>query len=257
MRLENKVALITGAGSGIGEAICHRFAAEGATVIATDINFEGASRVAESVKAEGGKAIALQQDVTSESQWQAILETVIADHGKLNILINNAGIVIPGNVEECSLSDWQKTNLVNSDAVFMGTREAIKVMKDREPGSIINISSIEGIIGEPIAAAYNASKGAVRLFTKSAALHCATSGLSIRVNSVHPGFIETPLVANAFADMDAATATAAEERILNSIPMGSMGQPVDIANGCLFLASDESRYMTGAELIMDGGYTAR
>ncbi len=254
-RLENKVALVTGGGSGIGAAIAKRFSEEGAYVCITDINADTANAIATEIKQNGGKACAVQQDVTIEETWDKILPNLIKDQGTLNIVVNNAGIVIPGNVEDATLDDWRKTQAVNLDAVFLGTQAAIKSMKENG-GSIINISSIEGIVGEPATAAYNASKGGVRIFTKSAALHCAAENYNIRINSVHPGFIWTSLVEDAFHAMDKEIAEPMLERINASIPFGKMGDPVDIANGCLFLASDESKYMTGSELIIDGGYTA-
>ena len=253
MRINKKVALVTGGGSGIGEAICTRFAEEGATVIVADIREENANRVAESI---GAKAVPVHQDVTSEQRWAEVITEIIDRFGRLDVLVNNAGIALVGTVEDTSLEDWQTTQRVNLDAVFMGTREAIKVMKV-SGGSIINISSIEGIIGDPEVAAYNASKGGVRIFTKSAALHCAAQGYPVRVNSVHPGFIGTPLVSGAVASMSDVDGAAFETRILDSIPMGRMGEPRDIAHGVLFLASEESSYMTGSELVIDGGYIAR
>ena len=254
-RLEGKVALVTGAGSGLGEATARRFGGEGALVIITDINAEQAERVAQDIVADGGRAEHHYQDVTDERAWDTLVDLVVRDHGRLDVLVNNAGIVIRGSVEDTTLDDWRRTQAVNLDAVFMGTRAGVKVMKS-SGGSIINISSIEGLIGEPTAAAYNASKGGVRIFTKSAALHCAAQGYRIRVNSVHPGFILTPMVENAIA---LSTPEEAEEllaRVHREIPLGSMGEALDIANGCLFLASDESKYMTGSELVIDGGYTA-
>ena len=161
-----------------------------------------------------------------------------------------------GSAEDTSLDDWNRTQKVNFDAVFIGTREAILIMKN-SGGSIINMSSIDGIIGEPMAAAYSASKGGVRLFSKSAALHCANKGYRIRVNSLHPGVIKTPMVANAFAALPPADRDALIARLEAQVPLGAWGEPVDIANGVLFLASNESRYMTGAELVIDGGYTAK
>ena len=253
MRVNNKVALVTGGGSGLGEAICVRLAEEGARVVVSDINESSARRVADAI---GDAALALHQDVTSEQRWQEVLAEIVDRFGRLDILVNNAGIAIVGNVEEATLADWQATQRVNLDAVFLGTRDAIKVMTTTG-GSIINISSIEGIIGEPEVAAYNASKGGVRIFTKSAALHCAAQGYRIRVNSVHPGFINTAMVTCAVGSMSAAAGEAFQARIMGNIPMGYMGEPVDIANGVLFLASDESRYMTGSELVIDGGYTAQ
>ena len=253
-RLKDKVALVTGAGSGIGEAIAKRFAEEGAVVVVTDINAEGAQRVAADIAATGGKAEAHTQDVTDEAAWTRVVDDILARHRHLDVLVNNAGIVILGTVEDATLEDWRTTQAVNGESVFMGTRAAIRAMQLRG-GSIINISSIEGIIGEPNTAAYNYSKGGVRIFSKSAALACAQQGYPIRVNSVHPGFIRTPLVEGAFAAMPEHEAEAMLNRITGQIPVGTMGEPLDIANGCLFLASDESRYMTGSELVIDGGCT--
>jgi NAD(P)-dependent dehydrogenase (short-subunit alcohol dehydrogenase family) len=253
MRVKDKIALVTGAGSGLGEAISKRLAEEGATVVVADINESSAQRVAGEM---GGSAIAVQQDVTDELRWQGLVAEIVDRFGQLDILVNNAGIALVGTVEDTTLEDWQLTHRVNLDAVFVGTREAIKVMKKRS-GSIINISSIEGIIGEQKVAAYNASKGGVRIFTKSAALHCCAEGYSIRVNSVHPGFIDTNMVSGAVDTMSEADGEAFTSRIVGNIPMGHMGEPLDIANGVLFLASEESKYMTGSELIIDGGYIAR
>jgi len=253
-RLAGKVALVTGGGSGLGEATVKRFAEEGAHVVVTDINAEQAERVFQEIQAKGGSAEHHYQDVTDERAWDTLIDMILKDHGHLDVAVNNAGIVIRGSVEDTSLEDWRKTQAVNLDAVFLGTRAAVKAMKSGG-GSIINISSIEGMIGEPTAAAYNASKGGVRIFTKSVALHCAAEGYNIRVNSVHPGFITTPLVENAIAAAPPEEGAAMLERVLNEIPMGAMGEPLDIANGCLFLASEESRYMTGSELVIDGGFT--
>ena len=171
-RLENKVALVTGAGSGLGAATATRFAEEGAHVFLTDINLDSVGNVASTIRAAGGGATARRQDVTDETDWDVLMQEIIAAKGQLDILVNNAGIVITGTVENTSLSDWRKTQAVNLEAVFIGTRAGVAVMK-ANGGSIINISSIEGIIGEALTAAYNASKGGVRIFTKSAALHCA------------------------------------------------------------------------------------
>ena len=254
MRLIDKVALVTGAGNGIGAATATRFAEEGALVIVTDINPESAQTVAAQINASGGRTEAHAQDVTDEALWDRLVAGVVATHGHLDILVNNAGIAITANVENTSLEDWRRTQAVNGESVFLGSRAAVKVMQERG-GSIINISSIEGIVGEPDATAYNYSKGGVRIFTKSAALHCARQGYPIRVNSVHPGFILTNMVEAGIAALPEGQAQEMYERLLGEIPMGAMGEPLDIANGCLFLASDESRYMTGSELVIDGGYT--
>ena len=254
MRLKNKVALVTGGGSGIGEAICKRFAEEGAHVWVTDINSDSGQRVAAEITDAGGQAEFRVQDVTDEALWNSLVADIVSGHGRLDVMVNNADIAIPATVEDATLDDWRTTQAVNGESVFMGTRAAIAVMQ-KQGGSIINISSIEGIVGEPNTAAYNYSKGGVRIFTKSAALHCTTAGYPIRINSVHPGFILTALVENALASMPAHKSQEMTERLLRDIPMGAMGEPRDIANGCLFLASDESRYMTGSELVIDGGYT--
>jgi NAD(P)-dependent dehydrogenase (short-subunit alcohol dehydrogenase family) len=255
MRMQGKVVLVTGAGSGIGEACAARLAEEGARVVVADIDATAAARVATAITAAGGQAEAAQQDVTDEARWRELLDDILRRHGALDVLVNNAGIALTGTAEDTTLADWRRTQDVNLDAVFLGTREAIRVMKGRG-GSIVNISSIEGIVGEPIAAAYNASKGGVRIFTKSAALHCAAQGYRIRVNSVHPGFIQTPMVDKGFAQLPPAEGEAARARIVGEIPLGEFGNSRDIANGVLFLACEESRYMTGAELVIDGGYTA-
>ena len=254
MRLKNKVALVTGGGSGIGEATCKRFAEEGAMVLVTDVNAESAVQVASAIIEAGGLAESQVQDVTDEARWNSLVADIISRHGQLDVLVNNAGIAITATVEDATLADWRTTQAVNGESVFMGTRAAIAVMRERG-GSIINISSIEGIVGEANAAAYNYSKGGVRIFTKSAALHCTTQGYPVRVNSVHPGFILTALVEGALASMPEEQSQSMMERLMREIPMGAMGEPLDIANGCLFLACDESRYMTGSELVIDGGYT--
>lgn len=255
MRLKNKIALVTGGASGLGEAMCQRFSQEGASVVIADIDKERGLALAENINKQDNNALFINLDVTQIEQWLTAIASIIEEYGQLDILVNNAGIAIPGNVEECTLADWKRTQSINSDAVFLGTQVAIKTMKEKG-GSIINVSSIEGIIGEPKAAAYNASKGAVRIFSKSAALHCAQSGYDIRVNSLHPGYVATPLITDALASMPQEEALAFQQRVLGNIPVGRMGQPSEIASAALFLASDDSRYMTGSELIIDGGYTA-
>jgi NAD(P)-dependent dehydrogenase (short-subunit alcohol dehydrogenase family) len=221
----------------------------------TDVNTASVEQVAADIIAAGGAATARFQDVTDEADWDTLMGEIIDAHSRLDVVVNNAGIALTGNVEDASMEDWRKTQAVNLDAVFMGTRAAVRTMKNTG-GSIINISSIEGIIGDPNTAAYNASKGGVRIFTKSAALHCAAEDYNIRVNSVHPGFIVTPMVEEGIASMGEEAAAMMEARVLAEIPLKAMGEPLDIANGCLFLASDESKYMTGSELVIDGGFTA-
>ena len=254
MRINNKTALVTGGGSGLGEASSLRLAEEGARVFVTDISHQSAERVAHSIREAGGKATALLHDVTQESDWLRVHDAIAKECDTLDILVNNAGVAFSGNIEETTLADWRAVNSVNSDGVFLGMKSCLPLIT-KPGGSIINISSIEGIIGDPQLIAYNASKGAVRIMTKSAALHCTQAGYGIRVNSIHPGFIETPMVAAGVAAMGD-QAEEFHQRIIAAIPMGHLGQAIDIANAVLFLASDESRYMTGSELVVDGGYTA-
>ena len=201
---------------------------------------------------KGYDAVFIEQDVTDEARWPEVVAEVVAQYGRLDVLVNNAGVGQETDLENADLAHWRFVNSVNMEAVFMGTQNAIKQMKLNGGGSIINISSIEGLVGDPKFGAYNASKGGVRLFTKSAALYCAEKKYNIRVNSVHPGFTQTPLLAGAadqFSPEDA-------ERINREIVLGYMAEPIDQAYGILFLASDESRYMTGSELVIDGGFTA-
>jgi 3(or 17)beta-hydroxysteroid dehydrogenase len=256
MSCQGKVALVTGAGVGIGAATSKGLAAAGAVVVVTDIDQASGTRVADEINSAGHQAIFLSLDVCDEAQWHSVITDVVARYGGLQILVNNAGIANICGIEDETLAGWRKTNTINSDAVFLGTREAIRVMK-ASVGSIVNISSIEGIVGDPMLPAYNASKGAVRAFTKSVALYCADKGYSIRVNSVHPGYVVTPLVSGALARLSSDDAEAFATRVLASIPMGRMAEPEEIAKGIVFLASDDASYMTGSELIMDGGYTAR
>lgn len=252
MRLENKLALVTGGASGIGKAICKRFVKEGARVIIADIDHEHGEILAQYL---GDKASYIKLDVQNPQQWQLAIEKILTLYGQLDILVNNAGIAIPGNVESCTLEDWKLTQSINSDGVFLGCQTAIKAMKV-VGGSIINISSIEGIIGEPKLAAYNASKGAVRIFTKSAALHCAQNDYNVRINSLHPGYVVTPMVSKAITALSDTDAIEFKQRVLSNIPLKRMAEPHEIASAALFLVSDDSSYMTGAELVIDGGYTA-
>jgi len=257
MRLENKVVLITGAGTGIGRACAELFAKEGAKVIVSGIDYEPLIDVVNAIKTGGGNAIVVTLDVTSESAWDEAIAQAIEAYGTLDVLVNNAGIAIFGNAEDATLEQWEQTQAVNLTGVFLGTRIAIKAMK-KHGGSIINVSSIEGIIADPNAAAYNASKGGVRIYSKSAALHCAQQGYYIRVNTLHPGFISTPMTTSNLVDSFGEEASKAyTQDLLTKIPLGRMAHPDEMATGMLFLACDDSSYMTGGELVMDGGFTAQ
>jgi 3(or 17)beta-hydroxysteroid dehydrogenase len=248
-RLAGKVALITGAASGIGRATAALFQGQGARVAATDRNEAG-------LKTLGADAdLTLVQDVTDEARWRVVVDEVLAAFGRLDILVNSAGVAVLGNIETTTLADWRKVNAVNSEGVFLGCREAVRAMKASGGGSIVNLSSVAGIIGDGSSLAYCASKGAVRLLTKSAALHCARAGYKIRVNSVHPSFAETPMVLEGIARAkDPERIRAGLER---AAPMGRMGKADEVANTILFLASDESSFTTGAEFMVDGGLTAQ
>ena len=253
-RVQGKVALVTGAAKGIGEACSLLLAKEGAKVVVSDLDQAAGEAVVAKIVAAGGQAFFIHQDVTDEASWPATTAATQARFGALHVLVNNAGIAIPGNAVDCTLADWRKTIAVNLDAVFLGTKYAIPAMTGKN-GSIINISSIEGIVADPNLASYNASKGGVRIFTKSAALHCGKTGLKVRVNSVHPGYIWTPMVEDYLKSCgDVAEGRAA----LDSLhPIGHVGEVMDVAYGVLYLASDESKFVTGSELVIDGGYTAQ
>ena len=253
-RVEHKVALVTGAAKGIGKACAELLAAEGAAVALTDVD-PGGANVADALVKAGHRAMFIEHDVSREDQWERVVAAVVKDFGKLDIVVNNAGVGWFGDVEHTSFDDWHSLLRVNLDGVFLGTKYAIPPMRSAGGGSIINISSIEGLIGDPSIAAYNASKGAVTLLTKSAALYCARERMNIRVNSVHPGYIWTPMVENAFASLP--DPAAMRKTVEGLHPVGHLGQPMDIAYGVLYLASDESVFATGSELVIDGGYTAQ
>ena len=255
-RLKDKIVLVTGAASGIGLASAEACAREGAVVIISDVNSKEGEAQAQRLVVDGLAVEFVQQDVASEADWRRVVDEILRRHGRLDVLVNNAGIVVIAPIEQETLEGWRRTQAVNMEGVFLGSREAVRAMKDGG-GSIVNISSIEGIVGGPMVPAYNAAKGGVRLLTKSVALHCAQQGYRIRVNSVHPGYVGTPLVTNALGALPPDQAAALHQDLLGRIPMGRLGEPREIANVVLFLASDDSSYMTGSELVVDGGYTAR
>jgi len=261
-RVRDKVAIITGAASGLGKAQALLLAKEGAKVVATDIDEIGGKKVVGEIKIEGGEAIFVKHDVTNEVDWSEVIEKTVAKFGGLNVLVNNAGVFLRKKIEDMSLEDWHWLMHINLDGVFLGTKYAIGAMKKSGGGSIINISSAAGIIGTIDTSAYTASKGAVRLFTKAAAIECSKAGhnYNIRVNSVHPGVILTPMM-DADIKREVAMTGQKEEIVIKSRGckhlLGHLGEPEDVAYGVLYLASDESKFITGAELVIDGGWTAQ
>jgi NAD(P)-dependent dehydrogenase (short-subunit alcohol dehydrogenase family) len=260
-RLSGKVALVTGGASGIGAACATALAREGAAVVITDLQDEKGAALAEAVARSGGQARYLHHDVTSEEAWVGVVSELKSSHGRLDVLVNNAGIGIScPSITAMSLEDFRRQQAVNVEGVFLGLKHGLAFMRQAgHGGSIVNISSVAGLKGSPTLAAYSATKGAVRLLSKAVALECAAARDGVRVNSVHPGIIETPIWlsivtggpngSNAGPDLDALSATA--------VPVGVKGLPDDIANGVVWLASDDSRYVTGTELVIDGGLTAR
>lgn len=253
-RVAGKVALVTGGGLGLGRAAALMLAREGAKVVVSDVKDKEGAKVADEIVDAGGEAMFLHHDVAKEADWDRVVRATVERFGGLQILVNNAGVALGGDVEHTSLEEWRWLMSINLDGVFLGTKRAIEAMKPTG-GSIINLSSIEGLIGDANLAAYNASKGGVRIFTKSAALYCAKAGLNIRVNSIHPGYIWTPMVEEYLSkEPDPA---AAKALVASLHPVNHLGEPDDIAYGVLYLASDESKFVTGAELVIDGGYTAQ
>ncbi len=254
-RLRGKTALVTGAAQGIGRATALALAREGARVLLTDLNSEGAEAAAKSIDAEigAGTAFAMRHDVTSEQDWTAAIARARETLGGLSVLVNNAGIAQLGSVEDLSLDDWRRGMSVNADSVFLGCKYALPLMRESQPGSIVNLSSIAGLIASHNFAVYNASKAAVWLLSKSVALHCARNGWDIRCNSVHPTFIRTPILDSLVGDRDEQTVLG---KLARQVPLGRLGEADDVASAIVYLASDESRFMTGAELKLDGGISA-
>ncbi len=254
-RVHGKTALITGGAQGLGRAAAQALAREGARVLLTDVKADAAAAAAAAIDTEFGvgTAFSFNHDVTSESDWIAAVAFARETLGGLSVLVNNAGIAQLGSVEDLSLEEWRRGMSVYADSVFLGCKYALPLMRESQPGSIINISSIAGLIASHNFAVYNASKAAVWLLSKSVALHCARKGWDIRCNSVHPSFVKTPILDALVGDRDEATVFG---KLARQIPLGRLGEVEDIAQAILYLASDESRFMTGAELKLDGGLSA-
>lgn len=246
-RLAGKVALVSGGASGIGAAHVRVFTAEGAKVVAGDVQEAQGKAVVEEVNRSGGEAVFVRLDVAKEADWANAVQTAVSRFGKLTTLINNAGVYWPQGVEAETTENWQKMIGINQSGVWFGMKAAIPELRKAGGGSIVNISSLYGILGSPGSIAYHATKGAVRTMSKAAALEYVKQG--IRVNSIHPGMINTPILGNLTQEGDAAIRAA--------IPMGRMGRPEDIAYGALYLCSDEAAYVTGIELVIDGGWLAQ
>lgn len=242
-RVDGKVALVTGAAQGLGRADAETLAREGATVVLTDVNDELGQSTADAIAAAGGQATYLHQDAASESEWQSVIDHIRSTHGRLDVLVNNAGLVIVETPEECTLDSFRKQNAVMNEGVFLGCKYAMPLMAEDGGGSIINMSSTASHLGYPVFFAYSAAKGAVRAMTKAIAVYCQTAGYPIRCNSIHPGAIDTPMI-----DMTSSILGLEDKSDLS--PVG-LGEPQDVANVVLFLASDESRFVNGSEIVLD------
>ena len=248
-RLDGKVAIVSGGARGQGATEAMMFAREGAKVVLGDILDEEGKQVEAHINESGGDATYVHLDVTLEDDWRSAVDTAVGRYGKLDILVNNAGILIRKGLEETTVEDWDRIMGVNAKGVFLGTKQAIPAMRRAGGGSIINISSTAGLVGSPNGSpSYTATKGAVRLLTKSTAIQYAKEG--IRCNSVHPGPIDTEMIRETLTD------PARLEQRMERLPLGRVGTPEDIAYGVLYLASDESSFVTGSELVIDGGTTA-
>ena len=248
MRLENKVALISGGARGMGAVEARLFAREGARVVIGDVLEDEGRRTEAEINESGGECVFVNLDVTSEESWHSAVGQAVERFGKLDILVNNAGIYRTHNIVETTSEEWDLVMAINAKGVFLGTKAAIPALRENGGGSIVNISSVAGLVGNLMSSAYTASKGAVRLFTKSTAIQYAGEG--IRCNSVHPGTIVTPMTSSMLSE------DAYREDRINRTPLGRLGTAEDVAYGVLFLASDEASFMTGSELVIDGGRTA-
>ena len=253
-RFTDKVILVTGAARGIGLAAVEEFAREGGIVIASDVDADELAVATKALADQGLRVEGMRQDVSDEADWDKTVAAIVARHGKLDVLVNNAGMAFLLSVEETSVAQWRKVMSINLEGVFLGTRIGIATMKEKG-GVIVNVASIAANVAEPLFPAYNATKGGVSMFTKAAAVDCARKGYPVRINSLHPGYCETKLVADAVGGLgDGAEAFVAQ--VAGAIPIGRLATTWEIARPLLFLASEDARYMIGNELVVDGGYIA-
>lgn len=263
--LTGRTAVVTGAASGVGKAIALRLAREGATIIALDLDLDGAETVVREMQENGNAAASYRLDVSREEEWEAFDPWLRENYGGLHVFVGNAGVFDVRKVEDTSLKQWSRLTRVNLDGIFLGTRTAVRIMKETPTvngslHSIINVSSVGGIVGAPYGSAYHATKGGVRLFTKSVALECGLLKYPIRANTVHPATTETSMGSQLFRDRAAMVgSTEADVRadLVRLIPLGRLGRPDDIAGAVAFLSGPDASFMTGMEMVIDGGFTAR
>jgi NAD(P)-dependent dehydrogenase (short-subunit alcohol dehydrogenase family) len=264
-RVDGKVTLVSGSGQGIGAKTAEVLAEAGATVVVSDINEENGESVVAQIKGAGHEAVFQRLDVTQEADWKAAMERICSDFGGLDVLVNNAGVELVKPIAALTLEDWRWITAINLDGVFLGTKHGIWAMTEgstRRPkgGSIVNLSSVAGIISAPFQTAYSMTKGGVRLFTKAVAIECAALQNGIRVNSVHPGVIQTPMGEQLLKEFTAlgfgANVDETRQGMVERHPIGRLGETEDVAKAILYLASDDSSFVTGAELVVDGGFTA-
>lgn len=255
--LSNKTCIVTGAANGIGRAITLALAGEGANLILTDIDTNAGARLESELTAKQCKARFVAHDVTDEVQWLAVFEQAVSEFGQVDVLVNNAGGGTYNDIESLDLAQWKGIISLNLDSCFIGTQLAVKQMKQNGGGSIINISSVGGLVGSSNLVAYSSAKAGVKLLTKCAALHCGEKQYNIRVNSIHPGLVKTKSGLDMASKATGMSAEEAEAAFATLHPIGRIGLPDEIAQGVLFLASDKSSFMTGSEMVIDGGYTAQ
>lgn len=255
-RLSGKIVIVTGAAHGIGKSISELFAREDAKVVVTDIDKVAGEETVKGIMSDGGEAIFIGHDASSQGDWNRVFETTIQTYGKVHILVNNAGIGEKSDLETMALEEWRKILAINLDSVFLGTQLAIRHLKKYGGGSIINMSSIAGFVGTDDLPAYTASKAGIRYFTKCAALHCGQREYNIRINSIHPGSTRTQAGVLYLEQKTGLKGDAIDKEMEKLIPMGRICEPSDIASGALFLASDDSLMVNGTELVIDGGMLA-